>query len=60
MSSRKQRNRLWAERRIAHDIAVENARNERSAKKKAAENKEFGTARKAAKSTKKTPRKETK
>ena len=29
MSSKKQRSRLWAEQRIAHDMAVEEARNRR-------------------------------
>ena len=58
MSSRKQRSRLWAEQRIAHDIAVEEARNAREKKEKVEEDIDLTPKKKPAKSTKKTPKKD--
>ena len=58
MSSRKVRNRLWAERRIAHDVAVEKARNAREKKEKVEEDIDLTPKKKPAKSTKKTPKKD--
>ena len=58
MSSRKQRSRLWAEQRIAHDIMVEEARNAREKKEKVEEDIDLTPKKKPAKSTKKTPKKD--
>ena len=60
MSSRKVRNRLWAERRIEHDIAVEKGRIAREKKEKVEEDIDLTPKKKPAKSTKKTPKKESK
>ena len=58
MSSRKQRSRLWAEERIAHDIMVEEDRIAREKKEKVAEDIDLTPKKKTAKSTKKTPKKD--
>ena len=60
MSSRKQRSRLWAEQRIAHDMAVEEARNRRESDLTEQEKEILTPKKKPAKSTKKTPKKENK
>ena len=58
MSSRKQRSRLWAEERIAHDIMVEEGRIAREKKEKVEEDIDLTPKKKPAKSTKKTPKKD--
>ena len=60
MSSRKQRNRLWAEERMAFDDAVEKDRIAREKKEKVAEDIDLTPKKKPAKSTKKTSKKDKK
>lgn len=60
MSTRKQRNRLWAERRIEHDVAVEKARKARESDLTEQEKKDLTPKKKPAKSKNKASQKETK
>ena len=60
MSSRKQRSRLWAEQRIAHDVAVEEARNRRESDLTEQEKEDLTPKKKTAKSKNKTPQREKK
>ena len=52
MSSKKQRSRLWAEQRIAHDMAVEEARNRRESDLTEQEKEDLTPKKKPAKSKK--------
>lgn len=60
MSSKKQRSRLWAEQRIAHDAAVEEARNRRESDLTEQEKEDLTPKKKPAKSKNKTPQREKK
>lgn len=60
MSSKKQRSRLWAERRIEHDIAVEKARIARESDLTEQEKKDLTPKKKTAKSKKSTPQRDKK
>lgn len=55
MSSKKQRSRLWAEQRIAHDMAVEEARNRRESDLTEQEKEDLTPKKKPAKSKKSAP-----
>ena len=55
MSSKKQRSRLWAEQRIAHDMAVEEARNRRESDLTEQEKKDLTPKKKSTKSKKSAP-----
>ena len=60
MSSKKQRNRLWAERRIEHDVAVEEARNRRESDLTEQEKEDLTPKKKPAKSKKSAPQRDKK
>lgn len=60
MSSRKVRNRIWAERRMAFDRAVEEGRKAHREQEKVAEDIDLEPKKKTAKSTKKTSKKDKK
>ena len=55
MSTKKQRNRLWAEQRIAHDVAIEEARNRRESDLTEQEKEILEPKKKTAKSKKSAP-----
>ena len=60
MASKKQRSRLWAEQRIAHDMAVEEARNRRESDLTEQEKKDLTPKKKSAKSKKPAPQRDKK
>ena len=60
MATKKQRSRLWAEQRIAHDMAVEEARNRRESDLTEQEKKDLTPKKKPAKSKNKTSQREKK
>ena len=60
MATKKQRSRLWAEQRIAHDMAVEEARNRRESDLTEQEKETLTPKKKSAKSKKSAPQRDKK